>query len=149
LTRSTTSRKRWDRATALHLLDFGSPFVRHIVQEVASAQFGGGYAAFRRVEPGIALAAAFLARWQTDQGEPAGEELFVVTADGEGEVALDNRLAARLFDAMLHSAAPPQTPSRPALFEALKAHVEARMAERLTPFLHPNDLVPLAIGEFQ
>lgn len=146
---ATTSRRAWSPTSSLALLDFGSDFFRYLIGEATSAAFGGGYAAVNREIAQSDVAAAFLGRWQNDQGELLDHQLFVARKSGTGQIEVDNRVIAGLFKEPVETLAPRkvEAPFRKELLDALRDRVEVEMIASVSRFRHPNDLVLLAIGE--
>lgn len=146
---ATTSRVAAASSRSLTLLDFGSSFVRELVAMSGSPEFGGGYASFALPErPGTV--AAFLARWQSEQGETLGEELHVVRSSPTGVVGRAEGMVAALLARPVASVDPARTDDagpRRALLDALRAHVEAEAAAQVTRQRMLNDLVLLAVAD--
>jgi superfamily II DNA or RNA helicase len=143
----STSREKW-QADKEVLLDFSTSFVNWVAKEVSAEQFGGGYAAMVGGEP-YGYFAAFLARYQNDQGRVQSEKLIVVKENDAGEVIIDNSVIRKLLADVARDAIPASTDAaeRNRLLEAARDRAEVKMAEELTRFKHPNDLVLLAVAE--
>ncbi|WP_421761449.1 helicase-related protein [Devosia sp.] len=90
---------RTNRSTAAGrtLLDFSSTFVRHLVDTVTRAEFGGGFGV---IETDVAdqLIGAMLVHFQNEQGEPRGVDLIAATRDQLGHIAVDNSGLRPLFE---------------------------------------------------
>lgn len=143
----TTRREGW-RADSEVLLDFSTSFLNWVVRQASAEQFGGSYAAIRG-DFDFKLFAAFLARYQNDQGHIQSEQLFVVRQDIDESFQIDNQIVRKLLGGVV-SDAPAATidpAERKKLLEAARDRVEVRMVEELTRFKHPNDLVLLAAAE--
>jgi hypothetical protein len=146
---ATTSRRFWSSTSSSTLLDFGSAFFRYLVNEATSPAFGGGYAAVRRESVQGDLAAAFLGRWQNDQGEPLDHQLFVVCKTEAGSLEIDNLIISGLFTAPVSALRPASATAavRRTLLDAARNRVEVEMSASVSRFRHPNDLVLLAVAE--
>jgi hypothetical protein len=94
------------------------------------------------------LIAVFLARFQDDQGHHQGENLIVIRQE-EGSLTLDSQFLGRLFDAPLRDADPigREPAVKKAELDAARDRAELAMANDVTQFRHPNDLVTLAVAE--
>ena len=95
------------------------------------------------------LLAAFLCRWQNDQGERLDEQLIVIRRTNEGTIELANNAVASLFGAPVMTLTPTAfDPNvRKEILTAARDRVEVDMASAVTRFRHPNDLVLLAVAE--
>ncbi len=146
---ATTSRQAAAAAPGLTLIDFRAAFLRHLIAVSSSPEFGGGFA--RLTLPGRGgRIAAFLARRQTDQGEPLGEELHVVRRAPGGGAAADEGVVAQLLRAPVATAVPTlhDAPTeRHAALAKLIAAVEADAAAGVTHQRMLNDLVLLAVAD--
>jgi hypothetical protein len=140
---SVTTR-RADRIPAnVVLLDFSTSFVRHVVAAVAAPEFGGGYAAMDARPFGTRRQlAAYVARFQNDQGEPQGASLLLIARHDDGTITLDNSVAEHLFEWDVRSAQCELTdPSaKRMILDSLRDRAEAAMSAECTRFRHPNDL---------
>jgi hypothetical protein len=115
---------------------------------VTAVDFGGSYATFAEEPNFPKFFAVFLARFQDDQGHHQGENLIVVRQEDDS-VAVDGQFLSRLFDAPLGDADPiKREPStKKAELDAARDRAELAMAQDVTQFRHPNDLVILAVAE--
>ena len=145
----TTRRGSWRVGGQIELLDFSSSFVRYLAHATTEGDFGGGYAAFRSDVIQLPFFAAFVARFQNDQGKSQEESLMVVSRDRVGSICVDSSEIQKLFVCPLESAVPlvNDVSSRQEEFKAVHAYAERAMAENTTRFRHPNDLVLIAIAE--
>jgi len=145
---ATTRRAGWVPGDRI-LLDFSTEFLNWLVASVTAEHFNGRYAALAG-SASIEFIAAFLARFQNDQGHTLSEKLIVLTQE-PGSQLLSNAGAIRKF---LSKPSRDGTPSargaadRKRQMDVARDHAELLMAEELTRFKHPNDLVTLAAGEF-
>lgn len=144
----TTNRSSWRPHTDLVLLDFSSSFVEFIIDSVTSPEFDGGYGSFD--DPSLPeFFAAFLARFQNDQGRTQAERLILVERAPDGRYASTNQLVKKLLSS-IGSDAPPSKKD-PAIKQieiaSARDRAEVIMASELSKFLHPNDLILLAVGE--
>jgi hypothetical protein len=146
---ATTSRRDWSSTGSQTLLDFGSSLFRHLVDEATSPAFGGGYAAIPQERIEGDLLAAFLCRWQNDQGERLDEQLIVVRKADGGSFEIANQAIGGLFDAPIATlcAASMDANARKEIVDAARDRVEVDMAASVTRFRHPNDLILLALAE--
>jgi hypothetical protein len=145
----TTRRRDWRAESETVLLDFSTTFVQFLIQTITSAEFGGAYAAFA-IDPTMPeFFSVFLARYQNDQGRPQGEKLIVVDRDSDGSIEVSNRIIARLLEGPQSTGLP--RPKDAALrrseLDAASDRAEIVMAEDLSRFRHPNDLIVIAVGE--
>lgn len=145
---ATTRRDDW-RQDQEALLDFSTSFLRWVIGEATAESFGGGYAGLTLGDANLKCFAAFLARFQNDQGRIQSEKLMLVSQGQDGSFAIDNSLVRRMLaSAPKGMVAPPSTPSeRAQQLEAARDRVEISMVEELTRFKHPNDLVLLAAAD--
>jgi hypothetical protein len=121
-----------------------------LAQAVIGEEFGGSHAAFISAAIDTDLFAMFLARFQNDQGQPLGERLILTDsastrAGGSNQTNLIQNLFASKLETAQPQAADPK--ERKSSFDALKDRAEVIMAEEMNRFLHPNDLVTVAIAE--
>ncbi|MBW6525254.1 DEAD/DEAH box helicase [Sphingomonas sp. RHCKR7] len=146
---ATTSRAAATASRSLTLLDFSSSFLRELVAISGSPEFGGGYAS-------LALAgrrgqvAAFLGRWQSEQGETLAEELHLVRCASDGRPAEDEGMVAALLSAPVISVEPARandSAARRQLLDGLRAHVETSASGQVTRQRMLNDLVLLAAAD--
>jgi hypothetical protein len=79
------------------------------------------------------MAAAFLSRWQNDQGELLDHQLFVVRKTDTGSLEIDNRVISGLFTAPVQTLQPDNTDVevRKTLLDAARDHVEIEMTAAL------------------
>jgi hypothetical protein len=144
---ATTRRESW-QAGKEALLDFSTSFLNWVVGEVTADQFGGSYAAIQ-ADVDLRFFAAFLARYQNDQGHVQSERLLVVAQGSDEALAIDNQIIRSLLGGVAADAPPAaiEPGERNKLLEAARDRAELKMAEELTRFKHPNDLVLLAAAE--
>jgi len=145
---ATTRRKGWVPDSEVALIDFSGTFLRYLVNAVTAADFGGSYATFDEESNFPKFFAIFLARFQDDQGHHQGENLIVVRQENES-IVVDGQFLGRLFDGPLRDSDPiKRDPSvKKAELDAARDRAELAMAEDVTQFRHPNDLVTLAVAE--
>jgi hypothetical protein len=131
------------------LIDFSGAFLRYLVNAVTAADFGGSYATFVEESNFPRFFAVFLARFQDDQGHHQGENLIVVRQENDS-IAVDGQFLSQLFGAPLRDADPIKRDplTKKAELDAARDRAELAMAEDVTQFRHPNDLVTLAVAEF-
>jgi superfamily II DNA or RNA helicase len=146
---ATTRRGSWRSGGEQVLLDFSASFLKHLVELVTAPEFGGSYGAFIPDTLGFSFLAAFMARFQNDQGEMQGQALMVVVRDSEGKYIVDNRKIEPMLSAPLVDAAPQPTKSSSRKIEtdAARDRAEVAMASEISRFRHPNDLFLLAALE--
>lgn len=146
---ATTNRAAAAASRSLTLLDFGSSFLRELIAVSGSPDFGGGYAS-------LALAgrtgrvAAFLGRWQSEQGETLGEELHLVHCPLDGPPSTDEGMVAALLAGQVVSVEPSRTndaAARRQSLDGMRAHVETAAAGQVTRQRMLNDLVLLAAAD--
>ncbi|WP_242416470.1 DEAD/DEAH box helicase [Sphingomonas panni] len=146
---ATTNRAAAAASRSLTLLDFGSSFLRELIAVSGSPEFGGGYAS-------LALAgragrvAAFLGRWQSEQGETLGEELHLVHCPPDGPPSTDEGVVAALLAGPVASVEPSRANDAAARRQALdgmRAQVERVAALQVTRQRMLNDLVLLAAAD--
>jgi len=144
----TTRRRGWNPDGEVVLIDFSGTFLRYLVNAVTAADFGGSYATFAESNNLPQFFAVFLARFQDDQGHHQGENLIVVRQDNDS-IAVDGQFLSRLFDAPLRDADPVRKDPaiKKAELDAARDRAELAMANDVTQFRHPNDLVTLAVAE--
>jgi superfamily II DNA or RNA helicase len=149
MVRVTTDRRLAQRLSDVLLLDFASPFFRHLVETAQSQSFDGLYASIRLGQSRGALA-AFKLRWQNDQGEPLTEEFLPVYLREDGETEINPAfLSSLLIDGAPGVAVPNAPPDRRATFDRLVERANRRLADESTRFKHPNGLVQLAAADCQ
>lgn len=146
---ATTSRATAASFPAITLIDFGTAFLRHLVSVSGSPDFGGGYACLRL--PGRdGSIAAFLTRWQSDQGEALGEELHVLRSQSDGVIRADEGVVAQLLATSISSHQPPQAndlQARQATLAAMDSALQATMAGEVTRQRMPNDVILLTAAD--
>jgi hypothetical protein len=144
----TTRRRDWRAESETVLLDFSTTFVRFLIQTITSAEFGGAYAAF--ADPALPeFFSVFLARYQNDQGRPQGEKLIVVDRDKCGSFEVSSRVIDKLLEGPQTNGLPhvKDASSRRSELDAAADRAEIIMAQDLSRFRHPNDLIVVAVGE--
>jgi len=146
---ATTRRRSWSPLGTSVLLDFGSEFFRYLISQATSPAFGGGYAAVPRNSIQGGMAAAFLVRWQNDQGELLDHQLFFVHRTDTGALEFDNRVVLALFSGPIPTLLPGNTSvdTRKELLDAARDRVEVEIMGAVSRFRHINDLVLLAAVE--
>ncbi len=145
---ATTRRKDWRSESETVLLDFSTTFVQFLMQTITSAEFGGTYAAF--ANPAMPeFFSVFLARYQNDQGRPQGERLIIVEREKNGSLDVSNRIIHKLLEGPQIGGLPQLKDAvlRKSELEAASDRAEIVMAEDLSRFRHPNDLIVVAVGE--
>lgn len=146
---ATTSRAIAPSTKSLTLIDFGTAFLRHLVTSSGSPEFGGGHAALE-VDGITGHLGAFLARWQSDQGDPLGEELHIFRRSPFGDVEPDDAAVIVLLREPVSSVvSPPVTDAavRREDLVVLTAAVEAELSQGISRQRMLNDLVLLEIAE--
>ena len=145
----TTRRRGWRAESETVLLDFSTTFVQFLIQTITSAEFEGAYAAFATNPPMPQFFSVFLARYQNDQGRPQGEKLIVVDRDSNGSFEISNRIIARLLEGPQPTGLPrlKDAALRRSELDAASDRAEVAMAQDLSRFRHPNDLIVIAVGE--
>jgi hypothetical protein len=95
------------------------------------------------------MAAAFLVRWQNDQGDLLDHQLFIVHRTETGALELNNRLIEGLFNTPVLTIEPivMNAETRKEMLDAARDRVEVEMMSSVSRFRHPNDLVLLAAVE--
>lgn len=144
---ATTSRATASVSRSIHLLDFGSAFLRELINIAIAPEFGGSYAAARMSIEGHV--GAFVTRWQSDQGEPIGDELTIARRDTDGEIVLDNSIVVELLEDVVETVEPVWTEpaERREILESIRDRVEVAAAGKLNRFKHLNDLVTVAAAD--
>lgn len=144
----TTRRRDWQPESETVLLDFSTTFVRFVIQTVTSTEFGGAYGAFEN--PAMPdFFSVFLARYQNDQGRSQGERLIVINREKGGTFEESNRLIHTLLEGpqVTGPTRANDALARKTELDAARDRAEIVMAEDLSRFRHPNDLVIIATGE--
>jgi hypothetical protein len=147
---AVTTKRGLNRTRDVVRLDFSTSFVQFLVQTVIADEFGGSHAAFIGDAIEADLFAVFLARFQNDQGQPQGERLIVTDSNSNrGGGSNQTRLLQQLFASKLETAQPQSADpkDRKMRLDVLKDGAELIMAEETNRFLHPNDLVTVAVAE--
>ena len=145
----TTSRATAASSPTVTLIDFGTEFLRGLVALSGSPAFGGGYASARLAGRDGSVA-AFLARWQADQGAPLGEELHVLRRGTDGIAVADEGIVPRLLADPVLTVAPAgdgDADGRRAALAALKQAAETAVAGGVSRQRMLNDLVLLAAAD--
>lgn len=146
--RLTCHRRMARQLRQVQLMDFSSPFFRHLIEAAKAYTFGGFYGC--RTAPQTAVLAAYRLRWQDDQGNPTLEE-FVTVLRNHDRVAINPPSVVDL----LTEPATAQSPSdadageRGAILGVLQQHAEKALAQRTSRFRHPSDIVFLAALDLQ
>ncbi|WP_315795601.1 DEAD/DEAH box helicase [Bradyrhizobium sp. SZCCHNRI3043] len=145
---ATTRRAAWRPGDQI-LIDFSTEFLKWLVDNVTAEQFNGSYSVIARRET-AEFVAAFLARFQNDQGHTLSEKLIVLTQDPGALPVVNTSIVGKLLSSPSEDAAPRlrDPVERKRQMDLARDHAELLMAQELTRFKHPNDLVTLAAGEF-
>lgn len=101
---ATTRRAAWSRGDQI-LIDFSTEFLNWLVDNVTAEQFNGSYSVIARRET-AEFVAAFLARFQNDQGHTLGEKLIVLTQDPGAAPVVNTSIVRKLLFAPGEDAAP-------------------------------------------
>lgn len=144
----TTRRRDWRPEGETVLLDFSTTFVRFLIETMTSSEFGGAFAAFENSKIPDFFS-VFLARYQNDQGQPQGERLIIIDRDSGHAFQQSNRIIHALLEAPQITGSPQarDAAARKSVLDAARDRAEIVMAEDLSRFRHPNDLVITAVGE--
>jgi hypothetical protein len=144
----TTRRRDWRPESETVLLDFSTTFVRFLIETMTSSEFGGAYGAFENTKMPDFFA-VFLARYQNDQGRTQGEKLIIIDRNSGSEFQENNRVLQTLLDSPQVTGSPRESDAfvRKAEFDAARDRAEVVMAQDLSRYRHPNDLVIIASGE--
>ncbi len=115
---------------------------------MTSTEFGGAYGAFENTALPDFFS-VFLARYQNDQGRSQGERLIIIDRERDGVFQESNRVIHRLLEGPQVTGPPRVNDAtvRKAELDAARDRAEVVMAEDLSRFRHPNDLVIIAAGE--
>ncbi|MEY9589785.1 ERCC4-related helicase [Bradyrhizobium yuanmingense] len=145
----TTRRQDWQADGETVLLDFSTTFVQFLIRTITAAEFGGAYASFATIPELPEFFSAFLARYQNDQGRPEGEKLIIIEKNSDGSFEVSNRIVARLLEGAQPTGLPrvKDAALRRSELEAASDRAEIVMAQELSRFRHPNDLIVIAVGE--
>jgi superfamily II DNA or RNA helicase len=145
---ATTRRTGW-RPDEEILLDFSTSFMNWLVRSVTAPQFGGTYAPMENTELSAPLFAAFLARFQNDQGRIQSEKLLVISQQQDRAASLDPTIVRSLLSIVGKDGKPKamDPEARKQKLDAARDRAELLMMAELTRFKHPNDLVLLAVAE--
>jgi hypothetical protein len=143
---ATTSRGAARLNPRLTILDFENNLFRHLIRLATSTEFSSGYASIVPSSLSTDLAAAYLIRWQTDQGENTSEELIAFTRANDGSISPSKTLVKTLFKDKLRNGTPiPMPPhERQSLLKDVQARVEVDIGTQVTRLKHINDIVLLA-----
>lgn len=144
----TTRRRDWRPESETVLLDFSTTFVRFLIETMTSSEFGGAYGAFENPEMPDFFS-VFLARYQNDQGGTQGEKLIIIDRTSGGAFQQSNRVIQTLLKGPQVTGSPCASDAivRRAELDAARDRAEVVMAQDLSRFRHPNDLVIIATGE--
>jgi superfamily II DNA or RNA helicase len=146
---ATTSRSTASASRGFCLLDFRSEFLRELVRVATSPDFGGSYATAKVAQAADGHVAAFITRWQSERGDPIGEELSISHRGKNGHVTLDNGVVSQLLRYPVKTV-PPESEvpeERQRVLEAMQDRVEVHAAERANRFKHLNDLILVAAAD--
>jgi hypothetical protein len=146
---ATTSRTTAARVKATTLIDFGGAFLRDLVTVSSAPEFGGGYASLR-LPSHLGEVAAFLTRWQSEQGEFLSEELHMIRRAADGSAAVDDRLVDRLLEEVVAttSAVPSNDiDARRTAITTMTGIVEKVAAPGISRLRTLNDIVLLAVAD--
>ncbi|ODM71378.1 DEAD/DEAH box helicase [Bradyrhizobium elkanii] len=146
---ATTNRAGWNADREV-LIDFSTSFLKWLVTSVNAEDFGGGYAPIANGDGAyVDFFSAFLARFQNDQGQVQGERLLVIGRNKVGELNHDPHAVRRLLSRVGVDGRPGASSpeGRRRALDAARDRAELLMADELTRFKHPNDLVTLAVAE--
>ena len=132
------------------MIDFSTQFLNWLVGSVIADHFGGSYAALSK-QGAEEFIATFLARFQNDQGHTLSERLIVLTQESGSAPVVNTGIVRRLLSQVCESGEPRvrDPADRKRQMDLARDHAELLLAQELTRFKHPNDLVTLAAGEFQ
>jgi hypothetical protein len=145
---ATTRRAGWSPDERI-LIDFSTNFLNWLVRNVAAEHFNGSYAVLAGPET-TEFIAAFLARFQNDQGHTLSERLVVLTQETGSQPMMNSNIVRKLLSQVGDDGAPKvrDATDRKRQMDVARDRAELLMAQELTRFKHPNDLVTLAVGEF-
>jgi ERCC4-related helicase len=146
--RLTCDRRVVRQLRQVQLMDFASPFFRHLIEEAKSYAFGGFYGCQSGSRTGVL--AAYRLRWQDDQGNPTLEEFLTVFRVGD-QVVLNPPFVINLLTEPAAAQSPPEADAseRGTGLNLLQEHAERALAQRTSRFRHPNDVVFLAAMDLQ
>lgn len=146
---ATTRRANWVPGERI-LIDFSTQFLNWLVGSVTADHFGGSYAALT-MQGAEEFIATFLARFQNDQGHTLSERLIVLTQEPGSAPVVNTSIVRRLLSQGCEDGVPRvrDPADRKRQMDLARDHAELLMAQELTRFKHPNDLVTLVAGEFQ
>jgi superfamily II DNA or RNA helicase len=146
---ATTSRGTAAASPAAQLIDFGSSFLRELVAFAISPEFGGGYGCveIERIPEGHS--GGFLIRWQSDQGDPVGEELTIAHRSFDGQITFDNSIVSALLAEVVGSRDPEldDPVERADILESIIDRIEVDAAARISRFKQLNDIVLVAAAD--
>jgi ERCC4-related helicase len=146
--RLTCDRRAAQQHRQVQLMDFASPFFRHLIYAAKAYTFGAFYGC--RAAPQIGTLAAYRLRWQDDQGNPTIEEFVTVFRD-DNHVAINPPFVVDLLTEPATAQSPPEVDFdiRVATLGILGQHAEQTLAARTSRFRHPSDIVLLAAMDLQ
>lgn len=145
---ATTQRAGWNPGEQI-LIDFSTEFLNWLVRNVTAEQFNGSYAAIAK-SGSVEFFAAFLARFQNDQGHTLNERLIVLTQEPRSHPVVNTSIIRGFLSQIGVDGAPRalEPTDRKRQMDLARDYAELLIAQELTRFKHPNDLVTLAAGEF-
>ncbi|WP_315806999.1 MULTISPECIES: DEAD/DEAH box helicase [unclassified Bradyrhizobium] len=145
---ATTKRSDWRQGDEI-LLDFSTSFLNWLTKNVTAPQFGGTYASIANTELSAQFFAAFLARFQNDQGQVQSEKLLLMSQGRDCAINLDPTIVRLLLSTIGKDGEPRSTGPelRKQQLDAARDRAELLMMDELSRFKHPNDLVLLAAAE--
>jgi len=146
---ATTSRRTAQNVRSTVLLDFSTTFVQELVRLATAPEFQGGYGS--GTVPGTTErhVAAFLIRWQSDQGEAAGEELAIAQRLPDGRVEIDSSIVGLLLRAPIrdHDPLMRNESERKTALQAMQDRVELQAGAQTNRFKQLNDLVLVSASD--
>ncbi|MGC2461070.1 MAG: DEAD/DEAH box helicase [Steroidobacteraceae bacterium] len=145
----TTDRRFAQRFKDVILLDFESPFFRHLISYAKSHEFDGMYAVATAPAGITGALGAFLLRWQNDQGHALTEEFVPFFAPAEGKVECNPPFLAQWLLSPLSSGpvSNAERQLRRSTLERLAEAADLMLAGESTRFKHPNSLIFLAAAD--
>lgn len=146
--RVTADREIAQQIRDVHLLDFESDFFRWLIASAQQQQFDGMYASVSS-GPESGVLAAFLVRWQNDQGETTTEEFVSIFRNSEGQQRVNPGFLSGWLTKPFGSAPRPNAAiaERKMVLSNLSKSAELHLADKATKFSHPNSCVLLAAAD--
>ena len=147
--RITMDRGMVQRVSNVVLLDFEASFFRYLIDEAKSQRFDGVYASVDSPGGESGALAAYVLRWQDDQGQPLMKDLVTLFLDATGEITSNPPFLVRWLESTLRPAGMLDTDRelRAKHWSEINDRAHQLLSAESTRDKHPNGLVQLVAAD--